>query len=318
MNYPAQMAGYPFQISSKFGRASSLAAVNHALKNERYRQNEFMKTSDVKKVLKSKDFKPKKSLGQNFLVNKQIIDKSVDAANLSKKDFVLEIGAGLGSLTLVLAKKTDKVLAIEIDRTICNVLSDTLKDLNVKNVKVLNEDVLKIKDTAISKWPKGYKIVANLPYYIAAPIVRKFLETKNKPKVMVLLIQKEVAQRICSKPPRMNILAVSVQFYAGPEIISSVSRSSFWPQPNVESAIIKITPFKKDYDRKFAIKFFKIVKAGFKNPRKQLINNLSSGLKISKEITKVFLEKSGFSVKQRAETLSVENWKKLTKTIKIQ
>jgi 16S rRNA (adenine1518-N6/adenine1519-N6)-dimethyltransferase len=274
-----------------------------------------MKSSDVKNLLKNHGIEPKKRFGQNFLVNTQVIDKKVAAANLSKKDLVLEIGAGLGSLTLVLAKKAGEVIAIEKEEKMCEILKKMLKDLNVKNVKILNKDILKLDPKPYT--PKPYKIVANLPYYITAPVIRKFLEIKNRPKEMVLLVQKEVAQRICAKPSKMSILAVSVQFYAKSEIISFVSRNSFWPQPNVDSAIIKITSLKKNYNKVFITKFFKIVKAGFSNPRKQLINNLSSGLKLSKEKIKQLLEKNGFSAKQRAETLSVENWKKLTKAFKI-
>ncbi len=174
-----------------------------------------------------------------------------------------------------------------------------------------------------SQIPKNYKIIANLPYYIASPVIRKFLESENQPKFMVLMVQKEVAQRICAKPPDMTLLSASVQFYAKPKIVSYVSKNCFWPAPKVDSAIIKIIPHasfplfpRKRESRKFSELFFKIVKAGFSHPRKQLINNLSKGLEIDKEKIKTWLSKNGIQPIQRAETLNVEDWLKLTKSLK--
>ncbi len=181
----------------------------------------------------------------------------------------------------------------------------------------------------------NYKVVANIPYYLTSHLIRKFLESANPPTQMVLMLQKEVAQRICAQPPHMSILAVSVQFYAEPKIIAVVSKKSFWPQPKVDSAIIRITPYsspfwqrgvKGDLEQNKILpgppftkegvdKFFKIVKAGFAHPRKQLINNLSRGLKIERaEIVQV-LKKIGLKPEQRAETLNVEDWIKLAKLL---
>jgi len=153
-------------------------------------------------------------------------------------------------------------------------------------------------------------VVANIPYYLTSPLIRKFLEEKNPPQEMVLMLQKEVAQRICSKPPDMNLLAVSVQFYAEPKIISYVSKNCFWPAPKIDSAIIKIIPkIKKQIKNDL---FFKVVKAGFSQPRKQLVNNLSKTLKLTKEQTIALLIKNNIKPNQRAETLSIEDWIKLT------
>jgi 16S rRNA (adenine1518-N6/adenine1519-N6)-dimethyltransferase len=162
-----------------------------------------------------------------------------------------------------------------------------------------------------------FKIVGNLPFYLTAPLIRKFLENKNKPELMVLLTQKEVAQRICAKPPKMNLLAVSVQFYAKPKIIAFVPRKSFWPRPKVDSAIIKIVPCNNNYtlDELFVRKFFTIVKAGFSHPRKQLVNNFSKILKLSKEKLGCWLLENDIKPTQRAETLSLEDWKKLAKSL---
>ncbi|PIR72642.1 MAG: hypothetical protein COU42_00480 [Candidatus Nealsonbacteria bacterium CG10_big_fil_rev_8_21_14_0_10_36_24] len=157
-------------------------------------------------------------------------------------------------------------------------------------------------------------MVSNLPFYITAPIIRKFLEAKNSPKEMVLLVQKEVAQRICARPPDMNLLAISVQFYAKPEIISYVSKKSFWPIPKVDSAIIKIVPQKKYNVNKDL--FFKIVKAGFSQPRKQLANNLSKMLKLNKQEISSLLLKNNIKPTLRAEALTIKDWILLTKVLK--
>ncbi len=186
------------------------------------------------KLLFQKNFvRPAKSLGQHFLIDKEILRKIIETADLKPEDTILEIGPGIGTLTLELAKRAKKVVAIEKDPKMVEVLKETLKDF--KNTKIIPGDILKI-NTRYYIQERKYKVVANLPYYITSPVIRKFLESnETTPKEMVLMVQKEVAQRICAKPPEMNLLAVSVQFYAKPEIISFVSKKSFWPQPKVDS-----------------------------------------------------------------------------------
>jgi 16S rRNA (adenine1518-N6/adenine1519-N6)-dimethyltransferase len=226
----------------------------------------------------------------------------------------LEIGPGIGTLTQELAQKAKKVVAIEKDRKMMQILKETLGDLN--DTEIINADALKI--TAESLFRKNnYKVVANLPYNIASAVIRKFLESKNPPKDMVLVIQKEVAQRICAKTPDMNLLAVSVQFYARPKIISYISKRSFWPRPKVDSAIIKITPERENEKCISRDLFFKIAKAGFSQPRKQILNNLSNGLKVDKRKITDWLSKNNIRPAQRAETLEVEDWIKLAKSFKI-
>lgn len=272
-----------------------------------------MNLRTVKKLLKKYDIYPSKRLGQNFLVDKNIFKKIIKAANLLENDVVLEIGPGIGNLTLQLAKRVENVVAIEKDKEMCKALKDILSSLEIKNVEVINKDVLKI-DTKHKILNTEYKLVANLPYYITSPVIRKFLEIKNQPKEMILMVQKEVAKRICAKPPKMSILAVSVQFYAKPEIISFVSKKSFWPQPKVDSAIIKITPSRLTPTTNLnPLLFFKIIKAGFSHPRKQLINNLSKELKIEKEKVRNWLLKNKIQPNQRAETLTLNDWSKLVK-----
>lgn len=271
---------------------------------------------NIKDLLNRHGLKPLKRLGQNFLVDQRALDKVIAAAQLTSQDTVLEIGPGIGTLTQELAKKAGRVVAIEKDRNMVEILKETLQDLS--NIEIIQADIRKIQDLKLEIG--NYKLVGNLPFYLTAPVIREFLECQRRPKMMVLMVQKEVGQRICSKPPDMNLFAVSVQVYAEPKIISYVSKNSFWPQPEVNAAIIKITPKpsliaarmgEPRLRRGDADLFFKIVKAGFSQPRKQLINNLSKGLKIDKKKVGGWLQENGIQPTQRAETLRVEDWLKL-------
>ena len=267
----------------------------------------------IQNLLKKYQVRPSKRLGQNFLIDKRIIKKVAEAANLRPKNIVLEIGPGIGNLTQELAKKVKKVIAIEKDPKMIEILKETLKDY--ENVEIIKGDILELDPRTYNLKAKIYKIVGNLPFYLTAPVIRKFLEAVEvKPRQMTFVIQKEVGQRICAKPPRMSILAVSVQFYAKPEIISYVSRKSFWPQPKVDGVILRITPLIGAFRKMInAGLFFKIVKAGFSHPRKQLINNLSKGLKFNREKVKDWLLKNNIQPNQRAETLTVKDWIVLTR-----
>lgn len=272
---------------------------------------------EIKKILKKHRIFPSKRLGQNFLIGKGVLKKIVEAAELSKNDFIFEIGPGMGNLTIELAKKVKKVLAIEKDKKMVQILEKILKEKGIENVDIVNADVLKFLNRKGLILNKKYKVVANIPYYLTSRLLRKILEdVRVKPLLMVMMVQKEVAQRIVAQPPKMNLLAISVQFYARPEIISYVSKNSFWPKPKVDSAIIRLRP-KKDKCKVDIDRFFEIVKAGFAHPRKQLVNNLSEGLAIEKEFVKKWLRENHFSPKQRAENLSLNDWKKLIKTFKI-
>lgn len=272
----------------------------------------FMNKSEIKSILKQHDMKPKKSLGQNFLIDKNIVKKIIETADLQKQDTILEVGAGLGILTEDLLKNTDKVIGIEKDNKLIEILEQKFKDYN--NLKLLHKDILDLDvQKRVSSLEYGYKVVSNLPYYITSPVIRKFLEEETKPKSMILLVQKEVAQRICAAPPDMSLLAVSVQFYAKPKIKDYVSKNCFWPKPKVDSAILKIENIKKpDIDEK---DFFKVVKAGFSKPRKQLAGNLSKSLEIDTESIKNRLIEMEVNPKARAEELGAGQWKELAEKI---
>ena len=268
----------------------------------------------IKELLLKYGSRPSKGMGQNFLVNRQVLEKIIKTADLKAEDTILEVGPGVGTLTMGLADIVKKVIAVEKDRYMCQILKETLKDY--KNIEVINDDILKTN----LELPKQYKLVANIPYYLTSPLIRNFLETKYPPELIVLMVQKEVAQRICANPPHMSILAVSVQFYAKAKIISYVKKENFWPKPKVDSAIIRITPrgltSGQAGGQTSPDLFFRIVKAGFSQPRKQLGNNLlalsfPNGSKLSREQTNLWLLKNKIKPTQRAETLSVDDWKNL-------
>ena len=272
---------------------------------------ELTSPKTIKELLAKYETRPSKGLGQNFLIDKRILEKIIESAEIKKEDTILEVGPGLGTLTQELAKRAGEVVAVEKDETMIEILKKTLKDFT--NVKVTQGDILKLSFSNYKLLTTNYKLVANIPYYLTSPLIRKFLESENQPSEIILMLQKEVAQRICAKPGQMSILAVSVQFYAKAQIISTVSKNCFWPAPKIDSAIIKITPNKK-YDTTADL-FFKVVKAGFSQPRKQLAGNLSNILKIEKTKVEKWLLNNGINPKQRAETLSIEDWNNLTNTL---
>jgi len=276
---------------------------------------------EIKNLLKEKRVLPKKRFGQNFLISKKVLEKILSAADLKKTDIVLEIGPGIGILTKELAKRVRKVIAIEKDQKMVEILEEVLKILKIRNVEIVQGDILKIpiskrRGLAAAEFlAKDYKVVANLPYYITAICIRKFLESPNPPNLMVLMVQKEVGKRICARPPEMSKIAVFSQFRGKPEIVSSVSKKSFWPSPKVDSVILKITPHQYAiFSSTLQKKFTKIVRAGFSQPRKQLINNFSRELNLSRSNIEKWLLENNIKPCQRAESLSLEDWLKLTKT----
>jgi 16S rRNA (adenine1518-N6/adenine1519-N6)-dimethyltransferase len=263
-------------------------------------------------------------LGQNFLTNESIAKKIVDSADLSKTDNVLEIGPGKGVLTKYLAEKAGEILAVEIDKNLAILLKTKLilsnkscrnkcdNEKNYKNIEVIEGDILKINLPRLigENNFEDYKVVANLPYYITSKIIRLFLETKYPPSVMILMVQKEVGERIIARGGKESILSISVKFYADPEILCEVPRENFVPVPEVDSVVIRLK--RKEKIPEADIKnFFSLVRGGFSAKRKMLANNLSAGLSVSKEAVLETLKKAGLKPTVRAEKLSVEDWVKL-------
>jgi len=262
----------------------------------------------VKNLLKTYGLVPSKRLGQNFLIDDNITKKILDVSCLLKSDTILEIGSGMGNLTSELSREAKQIIAVEKDEKMCIIL----KDLNLKNVKIINKDILKVDFN--EEIPRNYKVIANIPYYLTSRLIRRLLESENKPSNIILMIQKEVAKRICNIKEKSNLLSLSVWFYAKPEIQFLVSKNCFYPKPKIDSAIIKITPYKKKHSKEFNKKFFKIIKAGFAHPRKQLINNFSEKFKKEKELVKKWLIDNNVSPNQRAEEINLEKWIELAET----
>jgi 16S rRNA (adenine1518-N6/adenine1519-N6)-dimethyltransferase len=265
----------------------------------------------IKRELGALGIKPKKSLGQNFLINEGVYKKIVTALEIKEGNIIVEIGPGLGTLTGYLAESGAKIIAIEKDGRLAKYLEN--KFVNSKNVTIKEGDILKFPHARYKIQDTKYKVVGNIPYYLTSHLIRMVFEKWPRPEKIVLMIQKEVAQRIVARPPRMSLLAVSVQYYAKPEIVSYVSKKSFWPAPEVNSAIVKLeTSNERQTTKDEKEKFFKTVKAGFRGKRKQLINNLAAGLGIKKEKIKEKLLSVGVDYHRRAETLTTEEWQKIT------
>lgn len=261
------------------------------------------------------DIKPQKSKGQNFLINEDVYDKIIESAKLNSEDTVLEVGPGLGFLTFKMARKAKKIIAVEVDPKLVDVLSILIKSKSQKNIKIFNKDILTAKGNNFKKI-SPYKIVSNLPYNITSIFLRKILSLANKPEIIILLLQKEVVDRIISQPPKMSLLSLSVQFYAQAELMFDVPRDNFYPSPKVDSAVIKITPNKKllsDYQSEK--EFFKLLRIAFSAKRKMLKNNLATGLKIKVEEVEKKLEKVNLDKKIRAEQLRLDDWLKLFKIL---
>lgn len=268
---------------------------------------DFTDITDIKRTLKAYGAYTKKDLGQHFLVDPEALDLIVEAAELTKDDKVVEVGPGMGVLTKELCKKAGEVVALEYDKAMIAIVKTAC--IKYDNLKVENVDVLKFDTSGLGQ----YKVVANLPYYITSPVLRLFLEASNKPEEMVVLVQREVAERICAKPSRMSVLAVSVQFYGNPQVVEIVPRTSFFPAPKVDSAILRIKAYKKPLFDVQPQLFFRIVKAGFGEKRKQLINSLSGGLVLNRETTEALLKEAGISIISRAESLAMMDWYNLYK-----
>lgn len=249
---------------------------------------------------------PKKSLGQHWLEDDKTLENIAAAADIGLEDTVIEVGPGPGGLTRKLVERARKVIAIELDSTLAHELKLSIPS---KKLQVIEADILKFD---LSDLPRNYKVVANIPYYLTSNLLRVFSESANPPSKMVLLVQKEVAERIAAKPGNMSILGVSVQLYYEPMLGRVVPASLFVPPPKVDSQIVVLNrrkePLFKDLDYK---EFFRIVKAGFSEKRKKLRSSLSGGLGISKAEADEMLAQADINGDLRAESLSLHQWHKL-------
>ncbi len=267
-------------------------------------------------LLRKYGLRPDKGLGQNFLIDDAALRRVVDAAGISADDAVLEIGPGLGSLTRYLATAAGQVITVEIDDKLIPPLREVLSDF--ENVEIVHADILNINpDQLISsiQYPiSRFSVVANIPYYITSAIIRHLLEAEIKPQRIVLTVQREVATRICAKPGKLSLLALSVQVYGEPRIVAKIPAGAFYPAPKVDSAVVRIDLFPDPMILQQNIPtFFKLAKAGFGQKRKTLRNSISSGMGWPKEKTTQVLESAAIDPQRRAETLTLEEWNELVK-----
>ncbi len=248
----------------------------------------------------------KKSLGQHWLSDAVTLNDIVACAKLTSQDTVLEIGPGLGSLTILLAQEAKQVVAVEFDRQLAAQLPRRVK---ADNLQVVQQDILRFDFTTL---PPAYKIVANIPYYLTGKLLRVLSETANPPTIAVLLLQKEVAERVAAQPSKMSILSVTTQFYWQVSLGRLVPAKLFTPPPKVDSQVLvlkqRTAPLFTDIDPK---QFFLLVKAGFAQPRKTLLNNLSSGLHVSREAAQTICQAAEVDAGRRAQTLSLDEWHSL-------
>lgn len=275
---------------------------------------------DVVGILRQYGIRPSKGLGQNFLISERVLERIVASAELGLGDVVLEVGPGLGLMTRRLAEACRGVVAVELDGRMVAILAERLADLG--NVHVVEADILSVDpaETVAAELGLGaapaYKVVANLPYYITSAALRHLLEGSQRPTLMTVMVQREVAGRLVAAPGGLSVLAVSVQVYGQPEIVARVPAGAFYPAPKVDSAVVRV----RVYDEPLVPaglreRFFRVVRAGFGQKRKQLANSLGAGLALGRAAAAAALAGAGIDPSRRAQTLSVAEWLRLTEVL---
>ena len=273
----------------------------------------------TKEVVQKHNFKFSKSLGQNFLIDTNVIDRILEGARVQEGDYVIEVGLGIGTLTKEMGRTAEKVVAIEIDKTLIPILEETLSDF--PNIEVVNQDILKVdvQELVKEKLNGGpVKLIANLPYYITTPIVMKFLEEDIPVTDIVVMVQKEVADRMNAQPNSKDYgaLSVAVQYYCDTEIVAKAPRHMFMPQPNVDSTVIGLhVREEKKYNVDNEEVFFKTVKASFGQRRKTLLNSLGGLGFLNKDEIRTALQEANIDEKRRGETLSIEEFASLSNAV---
>ncbi|HSX01894.1 MAG TPA: 16S rRNA (adenine(1518)-N(6)/adenine(1519)-N(6))-dimethyltransferase RsmA [Candidatus Saccharimonadia bacterium] len=264
---------------------------------------DLSRVEDVRTALKLAGIRPNKGLGQHFLVDKASLQAIMDAAGPGPNDTVLEIGPGLGVMTRPLTQQAGRVVAVETD----HILADLLRRDAPANLEVVEQDILRYD---LRQLPSGYKVIANIPYYLTSKIFRLLLESPNPPSVLSLLIQKEVAQRITARPGSMSILALSVQYYGRAELVQVVERHKFWPAPEVDSAVVRVALSGPAFPAEPS-RLFRLIKAGFGEKRKQLKNALAGGLNCSADCAVEIIAAAGIAPLARAQELALPEWDRL-------
>ena len=270
-----------------------------------------------RQLLRQSGLKPKKSLGQHFLIDEAVLQHILSAAELSPGEIVVEVGPGLGVLTEALARHGARVIAVELDAKLVALLKKRLAGF--PDVKIVHADILRVTpqqllqdNVAAGEVVRGYKVIANLPYYITSPVLSHFLEADPRPSKMVVMVQKEVGEAVAAAPGKMRLLSVKAQFYSRPAIVSYVPAASFYPPPKVDSVILRLDVYSRPpIEVSDVAGFFDIVMHGFRSPRKQLRNSLAHSLEMPPDQVASLLEKAAIEPKRRAETLKLEEWREL-------
>lgn len=275
-----------------------------------------MENNGIKDIIRGVDFHFNKALGQNFITDANLLDAIVADSGINGDDTVVEIGTGAGTLTRAIAKVAKKVYSFEVDRNLQPVLALSLQ--GVDNAEVIFRDVLKIKDDELkSVVGDSFKVVANLPYYITTPLAMRFIESTLDVKSVTIMVQKEVALRFVAKPNTADYSAITlaIEIAGNAQITRNVSRNMFFPSPNVDSAVVRIDIDRTKLDGENAPLLHKLVRSSFAMRRKTLANNLSVAFQIDKQEAGKLIEEAGFSPMVRGEALSLDDYKKLTKTL---
>jgi len=270
-------------------------------------------------ILRQHGLRPRKRLGQHFLIDEAVLERILSAAELRQGDVVVEVGPGLGVLTEALARQGARVIAVELDARLVAMLRKRLAPST--HVRVIHGDILKIAPRQLLEDARSdleadpnYKVIANLPYYITSPTLRHFLEAELRPSRMVVMVQREVGEAIAAAPGKMSLLSVRVQFFCKPAIVCYVPAASFNPPPKVESVVLRLDVYTAPpIDVSDVVGFFDIVTHGFSLRRKQLRNSLAHSLRLPPGQVVSLLEKAGIEPRRRAETLSLEEWRELWK-----
>ena len=275
-----------------------------------------MENNGIKDIIRGVDFHFNKALGQNFITDSNLLDAIVADSGINGDDTVVEIGTGAGTLTRAIAKVAKKVYSFEVDRNLQPVLALSLQ--GVDNAEVIFRDVLKMKDDELkSVVGDSFKVVANLPYYITTPLAMRFIESSLDVKSVTIMVQKEVALRFVAKPNTADYSAITlaIEMAGNAQITRNVSRNMFFPSPNVDSAVVRIDIDRMKLDGENAPLLHKLVRSSFAMRRKTLANNLSVAFQIDKQEAGKLIEEAGFSPMVRGEALSLDDYKKLTKTL---
>lgn len=277
---------------------------------EMKRPNKNLGGSEIREMLARAGLTPNKLLGQNFLTDQNILKKIVSSANPKPNETILEVGPGLGALTNLLSETEAHITAVEKDPRIARILENEIAKRRYKNIELVIGDILKMPNDFFLKLG-AYRVIANIPYYLTARLLRKLLEEVNPPKEIMVMIQKEVALRILAHPPHMNLLALAIQIYGAPRVLFPVSKGSFWPMPGVDSAVLKIENISKDFFKTNKIDeklFFKLLKSAFGTKRKTLVNSLEREFQIKKGDARIILKKLELKETARPEELALSDW----------